>query len=193
MLGTNRFALKEWAVVVRALTEGRQIVLLRKGGIEDDAGQFRLEHSEFFLYSTFEHQNRKFVRHEFLAEFDSAIREQPANEDVILAGYASVATCFAVTDLGQLRSLSPYHVWNDDYLQRRFAYKQELPLRVLLLRAFKLPPVRVPFRAEYRGCKSWVELDRELSTTASEPALGANEFEAQRETIQELLHEQTPG
>ena len=73
MLERNRFALKEWAVVVRALATGRQVILLRKGGIEEEPGEFRVEHAEFFLYPTFEHQHRKYVLSEFLRVFDQAI------------------------------------------------------------------------------------------------------------------------
>ncbi len=186
MRPVNRFALKEWAVVVKAMTTSRQLILLRKGGIEDEGGQFRLEHSEFFLYPTFEHQNRKFVRWEFLADFDQAIREQPATDDLIISAYAIVTDIFVAKEPGTLRGLDPYHLWNDDYLKMRLNYKPELRLYVLLLRAFNTPPVRVPYRPEYRGCKSWVELDRELSTANAEPALSDPAFETRRQRIQSL-------
>lgn len=187
MLSANRFTLKEWAVVVKAMTAGRQLVLLRKGGIEDEAGQFRLDHSEFFLYPTFEHQHRKFVRPEFLADFDQAIREQPENEDVIVSGYATVTNCVIVDDVAKLRRLAPFHVWNDEYVQIRFSYKPGLPLYALLLRTFKIPTVQVPFRAEYRGCKSWVELHQELPTAGAAPALTDAEFKCRQRTMMELL------
>src|SRR5271154_4893658 len=50
-------ALKEWATVCRALESGRQILLLRKGGIYEAAGEFELEHRRFLLFPTFLHQN----------------------------------------------------------------------------------------------------------------------------------------
>src|SRR5262245_18778002 len=46
-------AFKEWAVTVRALAEGEQLVTLRKGGIRDDRKHFELEHDPLFLYPTF--------------------------------------------------------------------------------------------------------------------------------------------
>ncbi len=187
MLHANRFALKEWAVVVKALTEGRQLILLRKGGIEDEGGRFRAEHSEFFLYPTFEHQHRKFVRPQFLADFDQAIREQPSNDDLILSEYAMVTDQVVVKSLERLRALTSYHVWSDDYLEMRFNYKPEFPLHLLLVQAMKVPPVQVLFRPEYRGCKSWVELDRELPTTGAAPALSNREFNEHREAILETL------
>ena len=39
--------LKEWAVVVRALRDGRQIIDLRKGGIREEGHRFRVRASRF--------------------------------------------------------------------------------------------------------------------------------------------------
>src|SRR2546422_3996735 len=38
-----RAAFKEWAVVVDALGRGEQVIILRKGGIAEDRGEFELE------------------------------------------------------------------------------------------------------------------------------------------------------
>ena len=43
-------AFKEWAVTVRALAEGEQLVTLRKGGIREPDKHFALDHERFFLY-----------------------------------------------------------------------------------------------------------------------------------------------
>src|SRR5713226_5681264 len=59
-------ALKEWAGIVEALRTGRQILLLRKGGIIEAAREgFVLKHREFLLFPTFEHQHRAAIRPEF--------------------------------------------------------------------------------------------------------------------------------
>ncbi|MGI0041714.1 MAG: DUF1802 family protein, partial [Nitrosopumilaceae archaeon] len=49
-------ALKEWATVVKALENGNQTVLLRKGGILETDSGFNVESKKFLLYPTFEHQ-----------------------------------------------------------------------------------------------------------------------------------------
>jgi hypothetical protein len=54
-------ALKEWAVAVKALGTGKQILILRKGGIHRDDKEFRLVHPEFLLYPTYEHQKRELL------------------------------------------------------------------------------------------------------------------------------------
>ena len=55
-------AFKEWAVTVRALAEGEQLLTLRKGGIREEHRHFELEHDRFFLYPTFDHQAGDLVR-----------------------------------------------------------------------------------------------------------------------------------
>ena len=55
-------AFKEWAVTVRALAEGEQLVTLRKGGIREENKHFEIEHDRFFLYPTFEHRRNDVVR-----------------------------------------------------------------------------------------------------------------------------------
>ena len=55
-------AFKEWAVTVRALAEGEQLVTLRKGGIREPGKHFALDYDRFFLYPTFDHQRNDLVR-----------------------------------------------------------------------------------------------------------------------------------
>src|ERR1700741_5492014 len=47
-------AFKEWAVTVRALAEGEQLLTLRKGGIREPEKHFKLDYERFFLYPTFD-------------------------------------------------------------------------------------------------------------------------------------------
>ena len=44
--------LKEWATVVKALEQGKQTVILRKGGILETASGFNVESKKFFLFPT---------------------------------------------------------------------------------------------------------------------------------------------
>lgn len=189
----NRFALKEWAAVVEGLKTGRQVLLLRKGGIEEEVGGFQLEHSEFFLYPTYEHQNRGFLRPEFLADFDRAVAGQPSGGELTISAYAEVSDCLIAGDVETLRRLTPFHLWNDNYLDMRFNYKPEVPLRVLVLRAYEVPAVRIPFRPEYRGCRSWVELEKELPTASARPALLDAEFEIRRKEIRSFVESRGPA
>ena len=68
-------AFKEWAVTVRALAEGEQLLTLRKGGIRETNRHFRLEHERFFLYPTFDHQRNDLVRASHQPELQRALEE----------------------------------------------------------------------------------------------------------------------
>src|SRR5271170_4195249 len=68
-------AFKEWAVTVRALAEGEQLVTLRKGGIREPNKHFEVEHERFFLYPTFDHQRTDLVRESHRPELRRALEE----------------------------------------------------------------------------------------------------------------------
>src|SRR3954463_8591651 len=68
-------AFKEWAVTVRALAEGEQLLTLRKGGIREPEKHFRLEHDRFFLYPTLDHQRNARVRESHQPEPRLALEE----------------------------------------------------------------------------------------------------------------------
>jgi len=55
MQSNTTHALKEWAVAVDALEQGKTIMLLRKGGIHEQGGRF-VAQNQILLYPTHEHQ-----------------------------------------------------------------------------------------------------------------------------------------
>src|SRR5207244_3912009 len=57
-------AFKEWAGVCDALLQGRQSIIVRKGGISEGPGPgvFVPEHAEFWLYPTAVHQAQQGLR-----------------------------------------------------------------------------------------------------------------------------------
>ena len=68
--------LKEWATVVKALEQGKQTVILRKGGILETASGFNVESKKFFLFPTWEHQETKHVKPEFHDFSKSSIEQK---------------------------------------------------------------------------------------------------------------------
>ena len=69
-------------------------------------------------------------------------------------------------------ALSPFYVWTPDYAEKRLAWKRRHPLHVLLLRTYRIPrPVTVKVRDEYGGCRSWLELTRDLPVRGHAGAL----------------------
>jgi hypothetical protein len=148
-------ALKEWAVVVRALREGRQILLLRKGGIEDEDGQFRVEQPEFFLYPTYAHENEVYVKPAYQRYFGEALASQPGPGKVLIDTYATIGGVLGTGDAALLRRLDQQHIWTEQHIQKRLEYRPKDPLRVLIVRAFRLEePVVLDDLPKYAGCRS---------------------------------------
>lgn len=180
-------ALREWAVAVKALEEGRQIVALRKGGIAEETKEFRLESPRFYLFPSFEHQRPELVKPEFsnvVAETRAEWESHP--DQVPITSYAEVAGDLEVTDAAALSRLDGLHIWTEDYAEERLRWKRTKPLHVLLLRVFKLEePIVVPLREAYGGCKSWLRLEEELPEPAMKPVLDESEFRARIERSSE--------
>jgi hypothetical protein len=72
-------ALKEWAIVCRALEEGKQSILLRKGGILEYKKGFEISQKIFLLYPTFEHQSKEYVQSNYLENFESFAKGDGSN------------------------------------------------------------------------------------------------------------------
>ena len=54
-------AFREWAPVVDALGRGEQIIILRKGGIRENRGEFLVDHREFWLFPTQFHEAERSI------------------------------------------------------------------------------------------------------------------------------------
>ena len=197
-------AFKEWAVTVRALAEGEQLLTLRKGGIREENKHFELEHERFFLYPTFDHQRNNLVRESHHPELRRALEEGvwpdeepppaaliqdggiPQPDRVRLRAWAEVTDHITVTDPRIVDGLSPYYVWTPDYAEKRLNWKRRHPLHMLLLRVHRIPrPVTVRVRDEYHGCRSWVEIDRELPFEGT-PVMADEEFDRARAEIRSV-------
>ena len=173
-------AFKEWAVACDALREGKQILLIRKGGIREEAGVFSISDKEFFLLPTFEHQNPALLKPEYLPAFD--LRHKPPSLDSIrIESYAVVDTIALARDEAQLAAASQEHIWKDDYVRMRFDFNPYDPLFLLILRVYRLnEPYTIPQSDAYDGCRSWVTLENALSTKAVTPAIPDAEFAERR-------------
>jgi hypothetical protein len=197
-------AFKEWAVTVRALAEGEQLVTLRKGGIREPNKHFDVEHERFFLYPTFDHQRADLVRESHRPELRRALEEgvwadgEPAlhgarsglallpPDRVRIRAWAEVAAQYTVTDPRVVDALSPFYVWTPDYAEKRLEWKRRHPLHVLLLRTYRIPrPVTVKVKDEYAGCRSWLELQRDLPFEGT-PVLADEEFDRAAEEIEAI-------
>ncbi|HET6247389.1 MAG TPA: DUF1802 family protein [Tepidisphaeraceae bacterium] len=177
--------LKEWATVCAALENGRQMLLLRKGGIYEAAGEFELEHRQFLLFPTYLHQNLKMLKPEFHAGFEARTAEP---QQVRLTGAGVVTDIIRLSSRAQMDALEAEHVWTPPLIDMRFSYKPENPLYLLLVRAYQLhEPVMIENTPAYAGCKSWVPLDKPIGTGDAAPVLDDARYEMKRKGILEKM------
>jgi hypothetical protein len=153
-------ALKEWACVVLALERGQQSVIFRKGGIVEPEGDFRLEHQRFLLYPTFEHQKPELLKPEFFPLLQESVASRQGNL-VRIASWGEVAEARTVTCLQDAAPFGSQHIWNQEFIEMRLAYKPHKPLWIVTLKVLPLPQaIEFVETTEYAGCKSWVTLDQ---------------------------------
>jgi len=187
MHGSSNIAFKEWAVVVDALGRGEQVIILRKGGIREQRGEFHADHHEFWLFPTQYHE----AEHSVIPSKRPLLREMAAvapRDFVDIEYYVVADPILTITDIGCIRRLQGQHIWSETVLQERFQFGREPGLHVLLSRIYRRPaPERFALRESYGGCKSWVELERGLSTEGLTPVLGDVEYTSQQERIVERL------
>jgi len=173
---------KEWALVCEALGEGRQSVLLRKGGLAEGRAGFGFRHSEFFLFPTFFHEQIDKVRGN-VAE----IPEARAGE-IIIRFRAQIVATKEITLWEQAAALEPLHILAESVVRERFDYDARPGLHVALVRVFRVTPNWIfPDAACYGGCRSWVALPDCPSTIRFEPVL----TDAQQERESEKFREAT--
>ena len=176
-----KIALKEWATVCHALETGRQMLLLRKGGIYEAAGEFELENPQFLLFPTYLHQNLAMLKPADQAGFEARSSE-PQRIRISAAG--EVTDIIQLKARAQMDALEAEHVWTSPLIDMRFNYKPQNPLYLMLVRAFQLAaPVTVENTPEYAGCKSWVPLIQPIETGDAIAVMDDVKYEVRRKGI----------
>ena len=182
-----RFAFKEWAIVCRALAEGRHTLILRKGGIAEEGGVFRPDHARFWLFPTFLHQTADGLKPAAAAGLPDVERQRPSTDIVRLTHYVEVPAAFRADRLEQVLDLDGYHAWSEATVRQRFAYREPglfvLPARVYAIAG----AVDVPNRPEYDGCKTWVDFGAEVPAVGT-PVLSDRAFADALEAIDRAIH-----
>lgn len=154
-------ALKEWGAVACALLDGRQTLLLRKGGIAEKAFSLNGVTTPFVLFPTVAHSHRERVRcehHDVLACGEAQV-DPHANTFVVRVGL-TVVGAVPVRRPARLHLVEDLHIWTDASVQaERVDFRPKHALQALVVRAVALPrPVVLERIQAYGGCKSWVDL-----------------------------------
>ncbi|MBD8498017.1 DUF1802 family protein [Paenibacillus arenosi] len=187
---TSTLSLKEWAVAVKALGTGEQIITVRKGGLYEETKEFKLENNRFYLYPTYEHQKSELVKSDYQHLLQSTLEGWSAEQSTVTIEYfAEVTDDIELMDEEKLRALSSYHIWTDSFADVRLKWKRKLPLHILFIRMYRLDqPISIPVAESYKGCKSWHHLLSELPQSGFEPVLSDEEYVQQKEAIMKLLN-----
>src|SRR5262245_49898446 len=130
-------ALKEWAVLCEELAAGRQIILLRKGGILEPSGGFGVEHRSFFLFPTYFHAREDDLAPALRARLSAVHDAAPPAGKLRLSLFATVEHVAEVGELAPLRQLGGEHGLTWDAVERRFHYRRP-GLHVIAVRAYRL-------------------------------------------------------
>lgn len=180
-----QIALKEWATVCQALRAGRQMILLRKGGIHESAGEFELDHRSFVLFPTYLHQNAAMLKPEARQSFEQRSSEP---DHITIDAAAHVTDIVQLRDRSQMDLLDAEHIWTPPLVDMRFNYRPKNPLYLLIVRAYVLPrPRGIENTPAYAGCKSWVPLEETFDSAGATPVIDEARFDGRRQTILSAL------
>ncbi|MCV6965814.1 hypothetical protein BST27_02910 [Mycobacterium intermedium] len=159
-------ALKEWSAAVHALLDGRQTILLRKGGIGEK--RFEVAAREFLLFPTVAHSHADRVRPEHQDLLPAAAADS-TDEQLLVRAAAKVVAALPVNRPEGLGEIEDLHIWTAESVRAdRLDFRPKHKLAVLVVSAIPLTePVRMARSPEYAGCTSWVQLP--LTPTLAAP------------------------
>lgn len=150
-------ALKEWSAAVHAMLDGRQTVLLRKGGIGEK--RFQVNAQQFLLFPTVAHSHTDRVRPEHRDLLDPAAADSTEDTLTLRAG-ARVVAAVEVNRPDAIAELEPMHIWTAESVQAdRLDFRPRHRLTVLVVSVSPLAaPLRIDRTPQYAGCTSWIDL-----------------------------------
>ncbi len=183
-------AFKEWQVICDALAEGRQSVLLRKGGIHEGREGFSFAHDSFYLFPTKFHAQLNHVREgKFTPE-----REWQEGDLFAITHYAEALFAVTITDPEKLGALFPYHVYTGETLRERFEWQGKGmasgSIHLAFVRVCRLKePIEIRYEKKFGGCRSWLEIGKipEPESANMQPVMNSADHEVLRERIVQAL------
>ncbi len=179
-------ALKEWATVVTALENGEQTVILRKGGILETASGFKIQAKKFLLFPTFEHQEAKNLKPQFHNYLDEVKLNKPENQHNNITSYAEVIDEKDINSIEKIKALSVFHIWSDSYIDARMNWMSEKPIKAVFLKVYRVPQFQIPLKPEYHGCKSWININEDISGGKS--VLSDEELKSRLQKFREIVN-----
>ncbi len=150
-------AFKDWAAACDAMGQGRQSIILRKGGLAEGREGFQFKHPEFFLFPTGYHEQFEKLRAGLADELQGAGGVRGGQ--VRIRNFFRLEWHATVTDWPTAQALEPFHLYREEVVRERFDYDESPGLQVAFGRAYRLSqPWSFPDQASFGGCRSWIKL-----------------------------------
>lgn len=97
--------------------------------------------------------------------------DRPPAGELRLTHFVEVSDVRFVDRLEDALALDPLHVWSEEMVRQRFHYRTP-GLYILNVRVYRArTPVELTEDPAYAGCKTWVELDRDVEEQPADPVL----------------------
>lgn len=177
---------KEWEAVCAALGEGRQVVLLRKGGIHEGRAGFSFRNERFFLFPTRFHAQGEQIR----VPWPATAGEWEAGDEVPIRYWCESQWAITLQDWELVRQLEPYHVWTEEVVRERFDCGEDQQIHCALVRVHRLADSwSLDYAKKFGGCRTWVDLPEPPQdwATRMSPVVPEDEFRARCEEIEALV------
>ena len=112
-------AFKEWDIVCKALEEGRQSLILRKGGIHEGREGFSFAHDQFVLFPTRFHAQGDYVKIPGVVTKP----EWEVGDEVVINSKVKVKKAVTLTDWDEVALLADQHIWTEETIRDRFFWE----------------------------------------------------------------------
>jgi hypothetical protein len=189
---TASIGFKDWALICTTLGQGRQSLILRKGGIAEGRDGFRFKHEGFFLFPTQYHQQAAKVRPEELGALTPT--PAPPENTVEIRYFFALEWAVWIDDWDTLKRLEPFHVWKEEVARERFDYDEPRGLQCAFGRVHRLDSAwAFPDRPSYGGCRSWINLPEPPPDAALTPVIDDARHRALSEEILAALGKFAPA
>ena len=182
-------AVKEWAVVIEAIRTGKQVFLLRKGGlIEPDAPEFERPSGPFVLAPTYLKQKPELVRAESARAFSGFLTGNDDSYQMEITTLVEVTENIVLKNPIMAHRLWDNHVWRADHLTERINTRPDVPLHLLFVRAHTLKTsINVDRPKHFADRKAWIEFGKNVNIGETKPVLQDPEYRRETRIVRELL------
>ena len=188
MKNSNDVAFKESAIVCQALEEGKQTLVLRKGGVMEEGGVLKPEHDEFFIYPTYDPNVAEGIKADWRPRIHKLDKDAKDTKHVHFRIYATVDSVLKVTNWEAAKSLVPFTVLTEQAIEKEFRSSDWEGFYLFLLRVYSLAvPMDLPRKASHDKPSIFVPLGASLFTIGAFPVIPEGAWPYTRDKIHKMV------